>query len=81
MKDDTLCELYADTYSDVSGDCETEILDSESETSTVRGSNELHSSDDKTSQEIQDAGRLFKILHVHEYLLQKFRSVYNPPVT
>jgi len=25
------------------------------------GSNELHSSDDKTSQEIQDAGRLFKI--------------------
>jgi len=37
MKDDTLCELYADTYSDVSDDCETEILDSESETSTVKG--------------------------------------------
>lgn len=37
MKDGILCELYADTYSDVSVDCETEILDSESETSTVRG--------------------------------------------
>jgi len=36
-KDDILCKLYADMYSDVSHDCETEILDSESETSTVRG--------------------------------------------
>jgi hypothetical protein len=27
-KDDILCKLYADTYSDVSDDCETEILDS-----------------------------------------------------
>ena len=37
MKDDILCELYAGTYSGVSDDCETEILGSESETSTVRG--------------------------------------------
>jgi len=36
MKDDTLCELYANTYSDMSDDCETEILESESEASTVR---------------------------------------------
>jgi len=34
---DMLCKLLADTYSDVSDGCETEILDSESETSTVRG--------------------------------------------
>ena len=32
-----LCELYADTYSDVTDDCESEILDIESETGTRRG--------------------------------------------
>ena len=37
MKNDVLCELYTNTYSDVSDDCKTEILDRESETSTVRG--------------------------------------------
>jgi len=36
------------------------------------------SSDDKTSQEIQDAKRLFKIWPVYEYFLQKFRSVDSP---
>jgi len=28
--DGSLCELYVDTYSDVSDDCETEILESDS---------------------------------------------------
>ena len=41
-------------------------------------SSELESYDDKTSQEAQGAGRLFKIWPVYEYCLQKFRSVYSP---
>jgi hypothetical protein len=41
-------------------------------------SSELESYDDKTSQETQGAGTLFKIWPVYEYCLQKFRSVYSP---
>ena len=40
-------------------------------------SSELDSYDDKTSQEAQGAGRIFKIWPVYEYCLQKCRSVYS----
>jgi len=33
--DDLLCEVNADTYSEVSGDCETEILDSDTDVPTT----------------------------------------------
>ena len=33
--DDLLCEVNADTYSEVSGDCETEILDSDIDVPTI----------------------------------------------
>jgi hypothetical protein len=42
------------------------------------GSNELHSSDDKTSQETKDTGTVLKIQPVYEYFMQKFESVYSP---
>lgn len=42
------------------------------------GSSELHSSDDKTSQETKLTGRVLKIQPVYEYFMQKFRSVYSP---
>jgi len=36
MKDDNiLCKLYVDTYSDVSDDCKTEILDRDSDVPTT----------------------------------------------
>lgn len=97
MKDDNiLCKLYMDTYSKVSDDCETEILDRESDVPTTpphkqlqsvpqfipvkvkkvqseEGSSELQSSDDKTSQETKDTGRVLKIQPVYEYFMQKFR--------
>jgi len=38
-------------------------------------SSEMDSSDDKTSQETQDAGRLFKIWPVLDYFQQKFKSI------
>jgi hypothetical protein len=98
--DGILCEVYVDTYSDVSNDHETEILDGDSDvpttsshkhsrpcyldftsaqaTSTEGEESKLDSYDDKTSQEAQGAGRLFKIWPVYEYCLQKFRSVYSP---
>jgi hypothetical protein len=85
MKDDNLlCKLYVDTYSDVSHDCETEILDRDSDVPTTpphkqlqsipvkvkqvqseEGSSEPHSSDDKTSQETKDTGRVLKIQPVY----------------
>ena len=100
MKDDILCKLYVDIYSDVSDECETEILDRDSAVTTTpphkqlqlvpqfitvkvkqvqseEGSHEPHSPDDKTSQETKDTGRVFKIQHVYEYFMQKFRSVYS----
>ena len=40
-------------------------------------SSEMDSSDDKTSQETQDAGRLFKIWPVLDYFQQKFKSIWN----
>jgi hypothetical protein len=33
--DDVLCEVNADTYSEVPGDCETEILDSDIDVPTT----------------------------------------------
>jgi len=30
------------------------------------------------SQQTQDSGQLFKIWHMYEYFVQKFRSVYSP---
>jgi len=42
------------------------------------GSSGPHSSDDKTSQETKDTGRVLKIQPVYEYFMQKFRSVYSP---
>lgn len=35
LKDDILCELRADTHCDVSDDCETEILDTDSDVPTT----------------------------------------------
>jgi hypothetical protein len=88
--DNILCELYAQTYSDVSNDRETEILDSDNDVPTTSShkksrscsldlttesatcteeeeSSKLDSSDDKISQQTQDAGKLFKIWPVCEY--------------
>jgi hypothetical protein len=42
MRDDNiLCELYAHTHSDVSDDCETEILDSHSDVPTTSSRKQL----------------------------------------
>jgi hypothetical protein len=43
MKDDILCTLYVDTYSDVSDDCETEILDSDCDIPTTPPHKQLQS--------------------------------------
>jgi len=44
MKDDNiLCKLYMDTYSKVSDDCETEILDRESDVPTTPPHKQLQS--------------------------------------
>jgi hypothetical protein len=41
MKNDTiLCELYADTYSDVYDECKTEILDSDSQAPATSSHNQ-----------------------------------------
>jgi hypothetical protein len=42
------------------------------------GSSELHSPDDKTSQETKLTGRVLKIQPVYKYFMLKFRSVYSP---